>query len=96
MSTWVIVLTSAAVGAIASAIINLIGQALERSSRRQEIAVTKAIELTNASREHLQTLADRSGNKITSPPIAVTTGGFYRVLLHLMKHDKLPKDFTDG
>lgn len=39
------VITSAAVGTLASAVVNLIGQGLERRSRRKELLLGKAVEL---------------------------------------------------
>jgi len=55
------IITSAAVGALASAFINPIGQAFERRARRRELLPTRAIELALTRRETLMKIVDGTG-----------------------------------
>jgi hypothetical protein len=64
MSPWVLIATSATIGAAVSAIVNLVGllagQALERRWRRRELLLTKAIELASKKSERMLAVAGQS------------------------------------
>ena len=51
MNTWLIVLTSSAVGVLMSSVIGFVGQILERRSRREELLFKAAIEISQANAE---------------------------------------------
>ena len=57
----VTIVTSAAVGALISGLMTLLGQWRERSARRKELLVSKAIELAFARRKFVTEAADRAG-----------------------------------
>ena len=85
---WGIVLGSAAVGALVSSGITMWGQYLERKSRREELILTKAIEMAHTRFEHVK---DIPGAQI--PPEIKMAEDYHRWLKYLMNHGKLPNDF---
>jgi hypothetical protein len=56
-----LVLSSAAVGALASSVINLAGQYFERRARKRELILTKAIEMSHQRFENAMTVLKDSG-----------------------------------
>ena len=64
-SIWFVVLTSAAVGAVISSAINVIGQFIERGARRREMMFKSAIEHAWRYQDHLLEIARDSGRPIT-------------------------------
>jgi hypothetical protein len=59
MNTWLVVLTSSAVGVLASGVIGLIGQFFERRSRRDELLFRAAIEISQVNAERAAKGAER-------------------------------------
>lgn len=66
MPTWALVFTSAAIGAITSAMVTmvgqLLGQALDRRARRRELLFSKAIDLARWKNERTLEVAQRKGS----------------------------------
>src|SRR5437870_9424124 len=78
------VVTSAAVGAVSAAIVNDIGQALERRSRRQEILLAKAVELAVERVRLVFEAAKSAGQDAGLVDPGVTCATYYRWLRHLL------------
>jgi hypothetical protein len=92
MPVWAIVLTSAGTAALASSIISLVGQALERRSRRRELTLTKALEMADQRVKDTTELAMKTGAALTILDTVIIAETYYRWLTHLMDHGELPPD----
>jgi len=88
------IVTSAAVGALISGAMMLFGQWRERTARRKELLVAKAIELAVARREFVIKVADRAQTKAYLIDDVSLAADYYRVLEHLMDEGKLPDWFV--
>ena len=95
MPTWAIVLTSAAVGALASSIAALIGQMLERRSRRRELALAKAVDLSIARSGLMADLAIKTGGQLTLMDHVELSGTYYNWLRHVLEKGSLPPKATE-
>lgn len=87
----VTIITSAAVGALASSGLALIGQALERRARRREFLLGKAIDLAFQRTELVKQVGERSGRKVRIPPAISMAADYYDSLNHLLSTGDLPK-----
>jgi len=85
---FVIALIAAGVGALVSSVITEIGRWRERTSRREELALTKAAEL---SQQVYQVTIDlvKAGRGVTMMPQTQTIANGYLMFLHLLKHGTL-------
>jgi hypothetical protein len=92
MDIWLTVLTSAAVGALVSSGVTLIGQHLERRARRDELLFNKAIDLAEAQREFFLAFADKSGATATLIDPAINAETYFRWFKILLDTGKLPPD----
>jgi len=92
ISTPLLILTSAGVAAFVSGLIAFAGQWLERRSRRKELLLAKAIELSVERTRFLTELAERRGRPIEILDNAMLTEVYYQWLLHLLRKDELPPD----
>jgi len=90
--TFTIVLGSAAIGAIVSTTITLIGQAFERHARAKELLFTKAIEMANANVALLQDFAKHTNQQVDVRPIVVYARWHYHQLSSLFSKGKLTDD----
>ena len=93
-SIWFVVLTSAAIGAVISSVINVIGQFIERSARRREMLLKSAIEHAWRFQDHLLKMARDSGRAIQVVDPIVNAEEYYQWLQHLYKNGKLPEHPT--
>ena len=59
-----LVLSSAAVGALVSSLLTLLGSALERKARRRELLLSKAIDLAINRTQIAMTVAEKTGRKV--------------------------------
>ena len=89
---WPLILTSAGVAAIVSAGATLIGQALERKTRRKELLLGKAIDLARTRAERLMRIADSRGARTTLEDDIVTAETYYSWLQSLWETGRLPDD----
>jgi len=89
------IVTSAAVGALASALVNLIGQAIERKARRRELLLTKAIELAFARRELLMKVVERTGQTVGLRDDVSITADYFAELTSLLDKGQLSKTFRE-
>lgn len=85
-----IIITSAAVGAIVAALINLIGQYFERRSRRKELLLSKAVEMAIERARFTFDVAKASNACADIPDQAVMAATYYQWLKHLLDRDELP------
>lgn len=83
---------AAAIGALVSSLITLVGQWFERKSRREELLLAKAIELTDRRLELVMKAAQTTKISVEFSDPAVMSETYYQWLKHLMRHDKLPDD----
>jgi hypothetical protein len=86
------VVTSAAVGAVAAAAINVVGQTLERRSRQKELLLAKAVELATERVRFAFEVAKASGQNASLVDPGITCAGYYKWLRHLLDHGELPPD----
>lgn len=86
------VITSAAVATLVSAALTLLGQALERSARRKELLLAKAVEIAvERARFGLEIVKDtRQPAEFIDPAINAAT--YYKWLRHLLDKGQLPPD----
>lgn len=92
--TWILVLGSAAVGALISSVISELGKSREQKSRREELLLTKAIELSNVRLNTLQEIAaaTKGTGYVAIPDSAHMAEVYYGWLKQLMETGKLPEE----
>ncbi len=96
MNPWLTVLTSAAVGALISSAVTLIGQRLEGRARREELLFNKALDLAAAQRDFALSLAEKTGATATLIDPAINAETYFRWLKNLINTGKLPPDADKG
>ena len=90
---WVTILTSAAVGALASSMVTLVGQLLERRSRRNELLLAKALEMAIRRTDVLLEAIKISGKgSARLPDEVINAETYFRWLKSLLVSGKLPAD----
>jgi len=82
-------ISSAATGVLVSSVITLFAQWRERKSRREELLLTKAIEMAQARVANVR----ESGFEGKMMPEIEMAQNYHRWLTHLMKHGELPPDY---
>ena len=92
MSNIMMIITSAAIGAITSAVITLIGQILERKSRIKELLLTKSVDLALHRQRFVLEVAKQSGKDTDFFDPIVNTASYYKWLKSIFKKESLPKD----
>jgi hypothetical protein len=70
------VITSAAVGAVVSALLTLAGQYFERRSRRKELLLSKAIELAFRRTDIVKEVAFKTGRHVAFKDDASLAAGY--------------------
>jgi len=96
LSPWATVLTSAAVGVLVSGVVTLIGQYLERRARRNELLLTKAIEVSIHRSNIATQLARDAGVKVSLVNEVINAETYFRWLKSLLDKGKLPPDADEG
>ena len=86
------VLISASVGVLVSGVITLVGQYLERRARRNELLLTKAIEMAKAGREWRMEAFEKSGKPGLIIDDAFIAEKYFRWLKGLLETGELPTD----
>lgn len=85
--TWVLIFSSAAIGALISSIINEVGKSRERQARRKELLFTKAIEM---AQERFRTLLDAyKQQEALIPPQILMVPVCHYLLSEIMDKGKL-------
>jgi hypothetical protein len=93
MSPVLLVLTSAGVAALVSGVITLLSQYLERRSRRNELILSKALDLAITRTDRVLKMVDAApGRSATLYDDAFLAETYYRWFQHLLAHGKLPPD----
>jgi hypothetical protein len=96
MNTWLTVLTSAAVGVLVSSFVALLGQYLERRARRDELLLTKAVEMAAERRKLAMEVAEKTGATASLLDDAIVAETYFRWLKKLLETGKLPPDADQG
>jgi len=84
-----LILGSAAVGALTSSIITLIGQSIERRSRKRELILSKSIELAELQVSLLKDAATATGNTVDIQPYIFYARWYHNELGKLLETNKL-------
>ncbi len=92
MGTFTTVLTSAAVGVLASGLITLLGHYLERRARRDELILTKALEMAVHRTELGRKIAESDSVAVSYDDDVVRAETYARWLKSLLKTGQLPPD----
>ncbi len=92
MPTWSVVLTSAGIAAFVSGIISLSGQALERRSRRRELALAKALEMASKQIDMTREVAAANRQQAAIMDHVLFASTYYKWLRHLLDAGELPPD----
>ena len=90
-----LIIGSAAVGALVSSVITLIGQHLERRARQRELLLSKAIELSELHTDLLKAVAERGNRSVNMYPHIVQTRWFLNQLQSLLFKGKLSSNMED-
>lgn len=92
MSSWLTVLTSAAVGALVSALVHAISAWRERTARRKELLLTKSIELAIRRNDLLMKAAEQTREEVPLYDTPSLAEVYFYWLGHLMDKGRLPKE----
>ncbi len=90
-----LVLSSAAVGALVSSLLTLLGSALERKARRQELLLTKAIDLAINKTQIAMTVAEKTGAKVTLYDNVGLAASYLKELESLLNTGDLTAQYLD-
>jgi len=85
----VTIITSAGIGALVSPLVTMLTQYHERRSRRQELLLSKAIDLAVLKVELIKQACDRSGGKATIRDHASIAADYYHDLQYLLDKGSL-------
>lgn len=88
LSTLALVISSAAVGAVVSSAISELGKWRERKSRREELALSKAVEMARSITDMSVELI-KLGKSVQVMPMNDTIANCYVTLKHILTHEKL-------
>lgn len=89
---WQTVVTSAAVGAVAATLGQLLGQALERRHRERELILRFSIEAARAKREDAILVAREQGLTLTVPDPLYLAADYYPLVKRLLRSGRHPKE----
>ena len=92
MGTFTTVLTSAAVSVLVSGLMALLGQYLERRSRREELILQKAIDMAVQRREFVMEAIKVTQKNATFTDDIFSVETYVRWLGSLLNHGNLPPD----
>ena len=87
---WLLVVTSAAVGSVSAAMITLLGQALERRARREELLLSRAIDLSLAHAQRVVAVAHDQDRSTTVFPEVMGARDYYEALRGILEHGAIP------
>jgi hypothetical protein len=87
-----VIITSAAVGAIAGSLITFIGGILERRARRREMLLTKAVELAIHRFESAIRVANETNRSTTLQDPAMMSADYFRTLEHILDKGVPPEE----
>ncbi len=84
-----LILGSAAVGALVSSIVTLVGQSIERKARQKELLLSKAIELAELQIDMQKAAVEMNGGRVEVYPHIVQARWFHKELVKLLSDGKL-------
>jgi hypothetical protein len=90
--TLLTVVTSAAVGALASSVLSLVGQHLERKARREEILLVKSIEMAIDRSRLVKEVASETNRRALLQDTIFLAKDYYTDLKHLIDKEELPPE----
>ncbi len=94
---WATIVTSAAVGAVASAAVSgtvaLLTGVLERRARRRELIFARALDLAKVRAETLMKIADSTGARLRLRDDITLAADYFKELEHLISTGELTEDF---
>jgi hypothetical protein len=90
------VLTSAAIGVLFSSFFTLLGQYLDRRSRRNELLLAKALEMAIRKSDISLEAAKLSGRNVILPDEVISAETYLRWLKSLLRSGNLPADADKG
>lgn len=95
---WAIILTSAGVAAVISLLGSLINASLDRNARRQELLLSKAVDIAIVRSERALAIwqASEPGTKLTLQDDIVSVETYYGWLKELWRTGSLPPDADLG
>jgi hypothetical protein len=96
VNTWLVVLTSSAVGVLASSVVTLLAQHLERSARRDELILTKSLEIAAHRSDLAVEVAKGTTLAVSLLDEVITAETYYTWLKSLLDTGKLPPDADKG
>ena len=83
---WLTVVMSAGVGAIASSLFVFLDHVFERKSRREELALAKAIDLARGKMDLTLALAKEQGQPVKVYDVLSMAEDYFRWTQHLLNH----------
>lgn len=89
---WPLVLTSAAIGAVVSSLIAVIGQAIERRARTRELLISKALELGFDNYRRAMEVKQLTGRAMRIQDPIVSAETYFEWLEYMFNHGRLPED----
>jgi hypothetical protein len=92
---WGAIVTSAAVGALASAVVTGISQWRERIGRKRELMLNMAWEITRQRHEMLVANANRNNQPLYLPDAVFMVEKYFQWLEHLSEHGELPREASE-
>jgi hypothetical protein len=87
---WTTILTSAVVGALVAALIQLVGQWAERRARRRELIFKFAVEAARVNNELTFHMARETKNTAYLKDHVVMAANYYPLVSHIFDKGKLP------
>ena len=93
VNPWILIGTSAGIGAFVSSIVAEIGRWRERKSRREELVLAKAIEMAHFRFEISARIAKETNQQARLLPEIELAEDYHHYLDHLIKDGKLPPDY---
>jgi hypothetical protein len=91
-ATVLTVVTSAGIGSLVSAGLILLNAHLERRARREELLLSKAIDLAQERINLALAVARENKDRMRLPDATFMAVDYFRWLRHLLRHGELPAD----
>jgi hypothetical protein len=89
---WVLIGTSAAIGAFVSSVVAEIGKWRESKSKREELLLTKAIEMAHVRFANAMTICKETNTAGNLQPEIEMVEDYHHYLKHILEKGTLPPD----
>jgi hypothetical protein len=93
VNPWVLIGTSAAIGALVSSAIAEVGKWRERKTKREELLLTKAIEMAQVRFANMMTICKDTNTKANLQPEIEMAEDYHHYLKYLLERGTLPPDY---